>query len=74
MAGTWSQGSLAGGEAHLAILVVVFALQVESVLLDLCVAEGLEDTTTIGSKEVVRHVGVEVEVVCVIDEVSENNV
>ena len=74
MAGTWTKRPLADAEAYLAILVVVFALQVESVLLDLCVSEGLEDTTAVGSKEVVRHVGVKVEVVRVIDEISENNI
>ena len=41
----------------------------EGVLLDLSVAEGLQDSTSICAKEVVRHIGVEVQVVCVIKEV-----
>ena len=58
-----------GHRWHLPVLVVVFALQVESVLLDLGVAEGLQDSTSISPKEVVGHIGVEVEVVGVIKEV-----
>ena len=54
---------------HLSVLVVVFALQVEGVLLDLGVAERLQDSTPVCSKEVVGHIGVEVQVVRVIEEV-----
>ena len=38
-------------------------------LLYLCVAKGLGDATAVGSKEVVRHVGVEVEIVVIADKV-----
>ena len=47
----------------------VFTPQLEHVLLDLCVPERLADATAIGAKEVVGHVGVEVEVVRVVQEV-----
>ena len=47
----------------------VFAPQLEHVLLDLGVPERLADATAIGAKEVVRHVGVEVDVIFLTDKV-----
>ena len=47
----------------------VFAPQLEHVLLDLGVPERLADATTIGAKEVVSHVGVEVDIVLLADKV-----
>ena len=45
----------------------------EGVLLYLCVAERLEYSPAVGAQEVVRHVGVEVQVVRVIQKVSAMN-
>ena len=45
----------------------------EGVLLYLCVAERLEYPPAVGAQEVVRHVGVEVQVVRVIQKVSVMN-
>ena len=45
------------------------AFQAEHVLLHLGVAEWLDDAAAISSKEVVGHVGVEVEILVVADEV-----
>ena len=54
---------------HLSVFVVILELQLEHVLLDLSVPERLADATTIGAKEVVGHVGVEVDVVLLADKV-----
>ena len=45
-------------------------MSVEGVLLYLRVTEGLEDASTVSSQKVVRHVGVEVEIVRVVQEIS----
>ncbi len=42
----------------------------KGVLLNLCVAEWLQNPSTIGAQEVVGHVGMKVEVVRVIQKVS----
>jgi hypothetical protein len=55
----------------LPVLAVVFALEMKCVLLNLCVAERFKDSSSVGTQEIVRHVGVEVQVVCVVQEVSE---
>ena len=47
----------------------VFTPQLEHVLLDLCVPERLADATAICAKEVVGHVGVEVDVILLADKV-----
>jgi hypothetical protein len=57
-------------EAPLPVLAVVFALEMKGVLLDLGVAEGLQYPAPVGAQEVVGHVRVEVEIVCVIQKVS----
>ena len=55
---------------HLAVLAVVLRLEVEGVFLYLGVPEGLQDAATVSSQKVVRHVGVEVEIVRVVQEIS----
>ena len=55
---------------HLSVLAVVLELELEHVLLDLRVPERLQNPSTVGAQEVVAHVGVEVEVVKVVDKIS----
>ena len=55
--------------SYLPVLAVVLRLEVEGVLLYLRVPEGLQDAATVSSQKVVRHVGVEVEVVRVVQEI-----
>ena len=55
---------------HLSVLAVVLELEFEHVLLDLRVPERLQNPSSVGAQEVVAHVGVEVEVVKVVDKIS----
>ena len=54
---------------HLSVLAVVLELELEHVLLDLRVPERLQYPSSVGAQEVVAHVGVEIEVVGVIEEI-----